>query len=257
VLPADPVKRRLEALTQFLTDMEKARHSRAHARSLGDSAFFEGLGWFMSRLALLVPIAIAWGLTLVLSETLEPELPQYAALLAVLPWAVALPFAIALFGIAFVFDRFLRKRAIRYRAVQALAERFHGRASDRGTRAAFDWLDAHWAADTPDGAMVTHNSDQGKSVRRWVSWFQYRDRPVLVMLAQAPHVDRFDLFVSAHDRSRVTRTPRPLVDQLGRAGLAVDSDPAGFHVWAGNSDPAYCRPETIEWVLTTCTNATH
>jgi hypothetical protein len=249
VLPTDEVKARLTALTRFLTDLETARHLRAHARSMGLSAFGDGLGWFVGRMGLLFPIVGVYVVLFVMCELIAGDWPDYANVLAVVPLAISVPFGVVLFGLTLVVERWLRRRSRVFSALSELARRFHGQVSARGTRAAFDWLDAHWSADTPEGALVTHNSDQGKSVDRTVASFHYRGHPVLVMLARAPHVNRVDLFVSAHDRER-GRPPRiPELDELARAGWEPSTNLAGLHLHVKSSDPQHCQPDLIEWLL--------
>jgi hypothetical protein len=92
--------------------------------------------------------------------------------------------------------------------------------------------------------MICHNSPQGDSVQRWACWFQSHGYPVLALLADAPHVRRFDLFVSLHDRSRPPMSPSLLTE-----ALTLEVTPAGLHVWAETSDVETCRVERIEWAM--------
>jgi hypothetical protein len=191
VLPTEQVRARDRF--HALLDRSRARHQRDHARSLAISPFFDALFWLVGRMMLLVPIILVWAGVFVVTEIVRPALPEYDTLLGVAPLAMAIPFGLLLFGAALGIERFFRRRASRFAAMQRLARHFHGQASDRGTRALFDWLDAHWAGPAPDGSMVFHNSPE-KPVQR-LAWFWFGGHAVVVVLAESPLVRRFDLFL--------------------------------------------------------------
>ncbi|MEJ7734123.1 MAG: hypothetical protein WKG00_33635 [Polyangiaceae bacterium] len=145
-------------------------------------------------------------------------------------------------------------RSRRRLALDALADRYGTRARPDGTRAALEWLDAHWAAATPDDALVFHNSDDGKSVDRLAVALHDRGAPCLFMLAEAPHVHRFDLFVAAWAPARAERAGDPTAAELRAAGLRVTLGPPGIHAWAPTSAPAFCEAGAALWLLDRATH---
>ena len=123
-----------------------------------------------------------------------------------------------------------RGRSPRFCSLHALARHFHGQVCDRGTRAAFDWLDAYWAGPTPDGSMVCHNSPQGDAGATLGCWFQshgarcWRSWQTRRMFAARPVRVPAQSLATAH------------VSELAHGGARLSVTPAGLHVWARTSD---------------------
>lgn len=257
VFPTAEVRGRLTELAAFHADLEQGRAMRAHTRSFVGGAVnrgFEVVIWITRRIVLFVPLiaGVAIGQALLdapaptrrgrgsaaeLDETIGIGLIAGGALLS----------AVLLAGSVLIGN--LKKRTPRRAALERLAQRYGSRVREDGTVAALDWLDAHWAAETPEGSLVFHNSDDGKSVDRLAAAIHHRGAAVLLVFADAPHVRRFDVFAAGHDRARSARAPAPAAAELEGAGLRVTISPAGVHLWFPASDPRFCEPSAAAWML--------
>jgi hypothetical protein len=98
---------------------------------------------------------------------------------------------------------------------------------------------------------VNHNSDDGTAVDRIALAVEHRGTPVLVMIADAPRVKRFDVFVSAYDGSRgePEEPDEAAAVELRGAGLALERGRAGVHLSHPGSDPRFCEAAAAAWML--------
>ena len=259
VLPTAEVRARIAEMAAFHADLEQGRAGRAHTRSFVQGAFNRGLKvvfWIVRRMMLFFPLIVG----VVIGQTfLDQPAPtrhgrgdpnaEVIKMIGVGAMAGGVIMTALLLGGSLVIGNLL-KRTPRRAALERLARRYGSRVREDGTVAALDWLDANWAAETPEGSLVFHNSDDGKSVERILAAVHHRGAPVLLMFAHAPHVRRFDVFVAGHDRSRAERpSSAAAVAELRSAGLQVTVAPAGIHLSLPAADPRFCEPSAAAWML--------
>jgi predicted RNA-binding Zn-ribbon protein involved in translation (DUF1610 family) len=259
VLPTAEVRARIAEMAAFYADLEQGKSGRAHTRSFvqgAGSRAFEVIFWILRRTILVIPLIIGVALGQTFLDQAAPgrhgrrdpdaEIMEMIGVGAMAGGAIVT--ALLLGGSVLIGS--LRKRNPRRAALERLAQRYGSRVREDGTVAALDWLDAHWAAETPEGSLVFHNSDDGKSVDRIMAAIHHRGSPVLVMFANAPHVRRFDVFVAGYDRSRAERpSSAAAIAELRSAGLRVTVLPAGIHLSLPAADPRFCEPSAAAWML--------
>lgn len=257
VVPTEAVRAKLTGLATFRADLEQGRNTRSFARSHASSPVGRGLDlvfWCVRRVVLFVPLILG----LVLGDSLggaaaparrgrRGAAQQEEAQLVSIGIAAGGAALTALLLLGSVALGRLGQRTPRRRALTDLARRYGARVHAPGTRATVDWLDAHWAAETPEGALVIHNSDDGQGVERLAVALHHRGAPVLLVFADAPHVRRFDVFVAGYDPRR--RGAGPAAEELRAAGLQVTAGRAGVHLAWPASDPRFCEPTAAVWML--------
>jgi predicted RNA-binding Zn-ribbon protein involved in translation (DUF1610 family) len=258
VVPTEAVRARLTGLATFRADLEQARNSRSFARSQASGAVGRGLElvfWCVRRVALFIPLIAGLAVGDSLGSAAAPArrgrrgaAHQEDAQLVSIGIQAGGAALTALLLLGSVAVGRLGQRTPRRRALTDLARRYGARVHAPGTRATVEWLDAHWAAETPEGALVTHNSDQGQSVERLAVALHHRGAPVLLVFADAPHVQRFDVFVTGYDPRR-RGEPSPAAEELRAAGLRVTAGRAGVHLVWPASDPRFCEPAAAVWML--------
>lgn len=254
VLPTGAIHREMERLASFRADLEQARNSRRFVRDQGESKLGRGFGWGLHRMRLFFPLLI--GVTLGSSLLRAPPPPPVRAGRRPAPVDTSMQFIGAsvlgggvLITLVLVTGSALLGRRRRRSHLDRLAQIYGARVRPDGTRAGIEWLDAHWAATAPEGSLVVQNSDDGQPVERVATDVSHRGVPVLLMLAHAPHVRRFDAFLAGHDRSRVERAPSAAANELRTAGLTVRLDVAGVHLAYPSSDGRFCEPGAAAWML--------
>ncbi|MEO7328133.1 MAG: hypothetical protein ABI193_06120 [Minicystis sp.] len=267
VLPTEAIRAKLAGFASFRADLEQARNTRSFARADADSKIGRGFNWAMRRMVFFFPLIIGITIGQGLLRTSPPPpgpvparqvrrppppddtLPTIGA--AIMIGGVALT-VLLLAGSALLGRG--GKRSPRFLALDALARVYGARARADGTRATLEWLDTHWASAAPEGSLVVHNSDDGQSVERVAVALTHRGVPVLVVLAEAPHVRRFDAFVAAYDPARVEHAAGPAAAELQAAGLHVTLGRGGVHLAFPGSDGRFCLPGTAAWMLDRATH---
>jgi predicted RNA-binding Zn-ribbon protein involved in translation (DUF1610 family) len=155
----------------------------------------------------------------------------------------------AIVVLAFVLIRVLSRAAVIKRTMRHVAAAFGGRAA-RGVRAAFDWLDAHWAADVTGDTFSVEASGGGTRIVRWSTPVTFANRPGFVVAAHAPHFKRVDLFFAQH-RRRVTGDGlgTPAAHELRSAGWVVVTSNGGVQLTRLDSDPRGFAVPIVGWAL--------
>ncbi|AKT41144.1 hypothetical protein [Chondromyces crocatus] len=232
------------APTDQQADLAQARASRTRVREHGEDArrrTVELLARILWNLPLMIPAYVA----ILVAGSFGRAMPELR--LPLLAGGVGL--SALLLGGSVVLDRRGARKSRHRTALEGLASCYGTRMREDGTRAAVTWLDAHWAASTPEGALEIAKSSEGSPVVRRSVSLHHRDVAVLVMLAHAPHVQRLDVFLASYVPGRTRRADLPAADELRAAGFRLTLGPAGLHLLYPSSDARFCDPEAAIWML--------
>jgi DNA-directed RNA polymerase subunit RPC12/RpoP len=254
VYPTQADQAALLAIAAERADLEVARATRATARSLALS-FDGGAMAAVTSWTRWLSFLLAPGIFLVIGCSLlfQNGLPDFERLDMIATIGAGIAgfglLLLALFALVFFLVRaFSRPVAIRRTLVQVSGTL--GGTLAGGLRPAYDWLDAHWAADVTGDVFSAANSDGGARIVRSSLSFSYSGRPAYLVVAHAPHMKRVDLFFSAHRR----RAPEygqsiPAAHEIRSAGYGVIVSNGGVQLTHPDSDPRAFQPATVTWLL--------
>jgi hypothetical protein len=235
-------------------DLEVARAGRALTRSLALS-FDAGpvgaaLSWLRWLMFLVMPaILLVIGTGFLFQRGIpDPQALDAMEMTGAVMTGIGV-FLVALWVLVVLLVlRLSRPRAIR-RMLQQAARTFGGRIAG-GLRPAFDWLDAHWAAEVTGDVFTASNSDSGTPIVRSSLALAFQERPVFLVAAHAPHVKRVDLFFSRHRRRNPAYgSASPAANEVRGAGWSVVVSNGGVHMTRLDSDPQGFPPPVIGWLL--------
>jgi len=257
VYPTRAVQQSLLAIAAERADLEVAKANRRIARDLAIS-FDAGvvseamslLRWmgFLMMPAIFVVVGVALLTAFGLPDVTRLDSADPGSLIAAgLVTVGGLLGAIVV--LAFVLIRVLSRAAVIKRTMTHVAAAFGGRAA-RGVRPAYDWLDAHWAADVTGDTFSVEASGGGARIVRWSTPVTFAGRPGFVVAAHAPHFKRVDLFFAQH-RRRATGEGlgAPAANELRSAGWYVVVTNGGVQLTRMDSDPRGFAVPVVGWAL--------
>ncbi|HEY8089509.1 MAG TPA: hypothetical protein VIF09_16725 [Polyangiaceae bacterium] len=254
VYPTATDQAALLALAYERSDLEVARATRSTARSLALS--FDGgamaavTSWTRWITFLVAPaIFLFIGCTFLFQDGL-PDLDRMGAmqLVGVVLAGIGV-LLLAIWVLVFVLVRALsRPRQIR-RALEQVRAQLGGNVAG-GLRPAYDWLDAHWAADVTGDTFSATASETGSRIVRSSLAFTHAGRPAFLVVAHAPHMKRVDLFFSAHRRRPAgAGQMSPAAHEIRGSNYGVIVSNGGVHLSHPDSDPRAIQPATVAWLL--------
>jgi hypothetical protein len=132
--------------------------------------------------------------------------------------------------------------------LRAIAAQSGGTATQGGTTAALDWLDAFWAAPARPELMV----GQGELVRSPLVG-RMGGLPVLVVVlsgGSSVRGQRLHVAIAApHPHPHADASRAPAAAELRRRGFEVQSGAAGISLSHPQASPVVVNEETLAWVL--------
>jgi hypothetical protein len=259
-LPSAAIQRRLGALLSFHSDLRSGRESRRGVRVFSESRVWRALGWGVRHMFVFVPLM--FGVILgqaMLRAPSPPPRPLFRPPPGFRPHPVAASndttIGAAVLGgsilltLVLVVGIVLSERPGRFSSLDALARLYGARVDKKGVDAAIAWLDTYWASPTPAESLAVPEGLDGDPRPVVAVALFHRGVPVLLLVAETPHVHRLEVFASGYEPGRGEHAQSPAAYELRSAGLRVTLGPAGAHLGFIGSDARFCAPGVAMWML--------